>query len=134
MRQQEDERHDAKGGQVCFQSILSEIKSTPGSGTVQRSRLAFCHGPVIPLPWAASLTLQVMYLSVLHQSHSVFSENIIYLLFISLAQAVLWLTSSHTSLSLLPFPFFGPQLHRSVLLKLSTPAYFLQPHISIVWS
>lgn len=103
MRQQEDERHNAKGSQVCFPRILSKIKSIPGSGTVQRSLLAFCHGLVIPLPRAASPTLQVIYLSVLHQSHPVFSENTIYLWFVSLAHIFPWLTSSHTSLS----PFLG---------------------------
>lgn len=86
----------------------------------------------IPLLWAASLTFQVTYLSVLHRSHPVFSENTIYLLFISPAH--IFLTSSHTSPSLLPFPFFGPQLRKSLLLKQSTSAYFLQLYISIVWS
>lgn len=85
-------------------------------------------------PQAASLTLQVIYLSVLHQSHPVFSEITIYLLFVSLAPVFLWLTSSHTSASALPFPFFGTQLGESLLLKQSTPAYFLPLHISIVWS
>lgn len=124
MRRREDEQHNAKGSQVCFQRILSEIKSIPGSGTVQRPLLALCHGPVVPLPRAASLTLQVIYLSVLHQSHPVFSEITIYLLFVSLAPVFLWLTSSHTSASALPVPFFGPQLGESLLLKQATPAYF----------
>lgn len=69
VRQQEDEWHNVKDSQVCFQRILSEIKPLLGSGTVRKSCLAFCHGQVMPLPRAAYLTLQVICLSVLHQSH-----------------------------------------------------------------
>lgn len=115
MRQQEDERHNAKGSRVCFQRILSEIKSIPGSGTVQRSLSAFCHGLVIPWPWAASLTLQVIYLSVLHQSHPIFSENTIYLLFVSLARI-----------------FCGWHLHTPPLLFYLSPSLSLS-YVKVYW-
>lgn len=69
VRQREDESHNVKDSQVCFQRILSEIKSILGSGSLKShfwlfamARLCLCLGQ-------ACLTLQVICLSVLHQSH-----------------------------------------------------------------
>lgn len=91
--------------QPGYPSALASLPDSPGN-------LPFC---------SASVSL-------------VFSENTIYVLFIGLAHIFLWLILSHTSPSLLPLPFFGPQLRKSLLLKESTSAYFLQLHISVVWS
>lgn len=78
MRQCEDGRHNAKCNQVCFQWILSEIKSILHSGKFRGHFWLFWHVLSIPLLWTALLSLQAMSYSVLHQSCPVFGENIIY--------------------------------------------------------
>lgn len=133
VRQQEDEWHNVKDSQVCFQRILSGTKSILGSGTVWKSCLAFCHGQVMPLPWAACLTLQVICLFCSASVSLVFSKNPVYS-FICPAYIFLWLTLPCTSPSLLPFLFRGPQLRESLLCKQRTSAYFVQLHISTAWS
>lgn len=132
VRQQKNKWHDVKDSQVCFQRLLRN-QIHPGQWNSSKVMFGFLSWPGYPsalgslpdspgdLPFcSASVSL-------------VFSENTVYS-FVCPGYIFLWLTLSCTSPSLLIFPLPWPQLCKVYCVSREHQHYFLELHVSMVWS